>query len=128
MKSYENLESEDVFEMAIGWIGGRDFEKAIECLERSIALNPNFVYAYVTLASVHARTGSYSRAIEVLLKALRVDPDFERLNWLIAKYAYRRGDYPLALKHINAAIQRNSSPLYLRGREIIRNARGGGQQ
>ncbi|HNR87299.1 MAG TPA: tetratricopeptide repeat protein [Spirochaetota bacterium] len=127
MRNYDDIESEDCYDMAVEWLHARDYEKAIDCLKRSIALNPNFVYAYVTLAQAQARSGRLSSAVDTLLHALRVDPAFDRLHWLIAKYAHKRGDIPTALAHVNAAIDMTGSPLYLRGREIILNARKRGR-
>lgn len=117
---YDYLESEDSYEMAVEWIARGDLEKAEALLKKSVLLNPHFIYAYITLAGLHARRKRYSDAIGVLRRALREDPSFHRLHYLIAKYAYRMNNGPLARRHIRAA--RESAPaeeLYRRAAKVI---------
>ncbi len=119
MRNYNYIESEDYYDMAIEWIHNKEFEKAIDCLKRAISLNPNFIYAYITLSKTLARQKKYSDSIHILKRASKIDPGFDRLNFLMAKYAYKGGDYPTALKYINLAIEKSSNPLYLKSKEII---------
>lgn len=118
-REYEYIESEDNYEMAVEWIREGQYGKAVDCLKKSIALNPNFIYAYVTLAEAHAKLNGYSEAFHILKKASKVDPDFDRLNYLMARYAFKEGNYPASLKSIDRAIEISPLPLYLKSRKVI---------
>mgnify|MGYP005843384297 CR=1 FL=1 len=117
---YDYIESEDCYEMAMEWIARGDAEKAEINLKKAVALNPHFIYAYVTLAELYARKRRYSDAIGILRRASREDPEFHRLHYLIAKYAYKMNNGPLARKHIRAA--REAAPdekLYRRAAKVL---------
>ncbi len=117
---YDYLESEDSYEMAMEWIARADFEKAEAFLNKSIRLNPHFIYAYITLAELHARRRRFSDAIGVLRRASREDPSFHRLHYLIARYAYKMNNVSLARRHIREA--RESAPdeeLYRRAAKVV---------
>lgn len=119
MKHDNYIESEDYYDIAIVWIQSREFEKAIDCLKHTIELNPNFIYAYITLAEVFIQQSNYSLAIENLKRASKVDPSFDRIDYLLAKYAYKSGNYPRALKHIQQAIDKSPQRLYIKCRDVI---------
>jgi tetratricopeptide (TPR) repeat protein len=122
MKNYNDIESEDLYDMAIEWIKNIDYDRAIDCLKRAINLNPNFIHAYITLAEVLAKQKKYSDAVHILKRASKVDPKFDRLNYLMARYAYKGGDYPTALKYITMAIEKSPQPLYMKSQKVIERA------
>ena len=122
MKNYNDIESEDLYDMAIEWIKNSDHDRAIDCLKRAIGLNPNFIYAYITLSEVLAKQKKYSDAVHVLKRASKADPKFDRLNYLMARYAYKAGDYPTALRYIIMAIEKSPQPLYLKSQKVIERA------
>lgn len=119
MKHYDDIAADDFYEMAIEWINSRNHDKAVECLEKAIALNPNFMYAYITLAETLGKDKKYSKAFQVLKKAAPRDPRFDRLHYLAAKYAYKSGDYIAALKYIDIAISIDAAPLYVKSKDVI---------
>ena len=49
-------------------------EEAIGAAERSLALNPSYVYAYSPLAAATAVLGHPERAVEIADKAIRLSP------------------------------------------------------
>lgn len=122
MRHYSYIESEDYYDMAVEWIHNKEMDRAIDCLKRAISLNPNFIYAYITLSSTLAKQKKYSDAVHVLKRASKIDPGFDRLNFLMAKYAYKDGNYPTALKYITIAVEKSPHPLYEKSREIIMRA------
>ncbi len=126
MKHYEDIESDDSFDMAVEWMRQGNLEKAERHLNRSIELNPRFTYAYIALARVYASQKRYSDAVHVLKRATRIDPEFSRLRYLMAKYAYRNGDYRSALGHIDRAMETDASELYRLARDIIEGRYRGG--
>ena len=119
MDDYRYIESEDYYEMACQWIKHKNFDKAEDCLLRSVSLNPHFTYAYITLARIYARKEKFHDAIHVLKKASKNDPGFDRINFLMAKYAFKNHDYRNALKFIDRAIEINPTELYESARGII---------
>jgi tetratricopeptide (TPR) repeat protein len=119
MRPYDDIAAEDYYEMGLEWVRAKNPDKARDCLKRCIELNPNFIYAYVTLSEVLAGGGDYGEAAQVLKKASKLDPGFGRLNFLQAKYHYRAGDYPSAMRAIDRAIDTAPERLYHRSRAVI---------
>jgi tetratricopeptide (TPR) repeat protein len=119
MQHYDDIAAEDYYEMALEWIHSRNHVKAVEFLEKSIDLNPNFIYAYITLAETHGKDKNYVKAFQALKKAAARDPNFDHVHYLAAKYAYKSGDYVAARKYIDIAISLLSRPLYTKARDII---------
>ncbi len=122
MRHYEYNESEDNYEMALEWLSRKDYEKAVARIRRALELNPNFIYAYITLAEAYMRMRNYPEAIAAIKKARKNDPGFHRLDYLLAKYAFKAGDFPLAVKAIERAVEKSPEALYLKARERIRRA------
>lgn len=104
-REYEYIESEDNYEMASQWIDQGNLEKAEACLKRSIELNGNFIYAYITLADIYAKQKRWQDAVSILKKAFLADPFFERLPFMMAQYSREAGDYVSALRFISRAIE-----------------------
>jgi len=123
MKHYDDIAADDFYEMALEWINSRNHEKAVVCLEKAIELNPNFIYAYITLAETLGKDKNYVKAFQTLKKASKRDPHFDHLHYLAAKYAYKSGDYIAALKYVDIAISINPAPLYIKGKDVIIRAR-----
>jgi len=122
MKHYDDIAAEDYYEMGVEWIKAGNPDKARDCLRKSIELNHNFIYAYVTLSEVLAGQGSYGEAVHVLKKASKLDPDFHRLYFLQARYSYKEGNYPTALRAIDRAIEAAPTRLYRKSRDVIARA------
>ncbi|MBN2040749.1 MAG: tetratricopeptide repeat protein [Spirochaetes bacterium] len=116
---YRYSDSEDYYDMAFEWIKQKNPDKAEDCLKRAISLNPNFVFAYITLSALYAKSRKYHEAISILKNASKIDPCFDRLYYLMAKYSYKESDYKNSLKYMEQAIEYNPLVLYLRSREII---------
>ncbi len=118
-KHYDDIESEDLYEMALQWASQGFYDKAIELIKQSIALNPNFIGAYIDLAHLYAKKRRYNDAFHILKKASKIDTGFHRLNYLMAKYAYKNGDYKAAIKYINRALDQSNEKLYIRAKEVL---------
>lgn len=117
---YKYFESEDLYDMACEWIKQKNYEKAGDYLKKSIALNPNFIYAYITMARILARQKKYQDAIHYLKNASKLDPAFDRLYFLMAKYAYRLEDYKNAIRFVDTAMDYNPLMLYEKAKDIIK--------
>ena len=118
-KHYDDIESEDLYDMAMQWAEQGFFEKAIELIKRSIELNPNFIGAYIDLANLYVKKHQYQDAFHILKKASKIDTKFHRLNYLMAKYAYKSGNYIAALQYVDKAIAISPEALYVKAKHII---------
>jgi tetratricopeptide (TPR) repeat protein len=119
MKNSSYIESEDMYEMGLAWIDLKEYEKAEECIERAVSLNPGLIYAYIDLAALSALKENFHRAIQILKKGTRIDPGFHRLHFLMAEYAGRAEDYRTALTYIDRALELERSDEYLGFREEL---------
>jgi tetratricopeptide (TPR) repeat protein len=123
-KHYDDLESEDLYDMAMQWAAQGFTDKAIVLIKQSIELNPNFIGAYIDLAKLYAKKRHYNDAFHILKKASKIDTKFHRLNYLMAKYAYKNGDYIAAKKYIERAIELSPEKLYVVAQKIIKKHNG----
>ena len=123
-KHYDDLESEDLYDMAMQWASQGFTDKAIVLIKQSIELNPNFIGAYIDLAKLYAKKLHYNDAFHILKKASKIDTKFHRLNYLMAKYAYKNGDYISAKKYIERAIELSPEKLYVAVQKIIKKHNG----
>jgi len=123
-KHYDDLESEDLYDMAMQWASQGFTDKAIVLIKQSIELNPNFIGAYIDLAKLYAKKHHYNDAFHILKKASKIDTKFHRLNYLMAKYAYKNGDYIAAKKYIERAIELSPEKLYVVAQKIIKKHNG----
>jgi len=123
-KHYNDIESEDLYDMAMQWAAQGFTDKAIGLIKQSIELNPNFIGAYIDLAKLYAKKRHYNDAFHVLKKASKIDTKFHRLNYLMAKYAYKNGDYIAAKKYIERAIELSPEKLYVAAQKIIKKHNG----
>lgn len=118
-KRYDDIESENLYDMACQWASQGFYDKAIELIKKSIERNPNFIGAYIDLATLYAKQNRYNDAFHVLKRASKIDTKFHRLNYLMAKYAYKNGDYIAGLKYIDRAIELSPEKLYIKAKAII---------
>jgi len=122
MRKEKYTESDDLYDMACEWIETKEFDKASECLKGAINLNPNFIYAYVTLAEVYEKQKRFSEGVTILKKAFKIDTTFDRLPFLISRYCFELGNLPDAMKYIDLAIELAPEQEYLEFKERIKNA------
>jgi cytochrome c-type biogenesis protein CcmH/NrfG len=64
------------FKKATELIGKQDFAKAIQRLDKAIAICPSYAGAYTNLAVAYARLGDLARESEALQKALSINDQF----------------------------------------------------
>jgi tetratricopeptide (TPR) repeat protein len=57
-----------------GCVGDPEFAAAQAALERSVSLNPQFVYSRVDLAKLYLQEAKIDQAVRQLKAALRIDP------------------------------------------------------
>ncbi|RCV64745.1 Tetratricopeptide (TPR) repeat [Methanophagales archaeon] len=60
----------------IGFAMSGEYEKAIECFDKVIELDPNYTYAYSNRGIAYKNLKEYERAIEDYNKAIELDPNY----------------------------------------------------
>jgi len=77
-------------------ISHQDFAKAIEHLNRAIAIYPSFADAYNNLGVIYGRTGDRVREREELEKAVRINDHFAPAYVNLARMSIADKDFPAA--------------------------------
>jgi predicted Zn-dependent protease len=72
--------------------GSEPENEAVECLERSIQLNPNLAQTRTLLGKTLLGRGEFDRADEQLEKALEIDPEDIAATYQLARVKQRKGD------------------------------------
>lgn len=102
---------------------------AMERVRRSgsqLAYNPLDVTSYLEAAPVLEDHGQHVEAEDLYRQALDASPQHPEVHYHLARHARRRGDRKAALKHLEAAIQRNSADgrfFHLQGRLFVEQKR-----
>jgi len=82
-----------------------EYEKAIECFDKAIELNPNLTKAYINRGNAYYYLEQYEKAIEDYSKAIEIDPDYARA-YNNRGNAYRHlKQYERAIEDYNKAIE-----------------------
>jgi tetratricopeptide (TPR) repeat protein len=74
--------------------------KAIDELQKSIALNQKFPNSYFELGKFFFDSGDTPRAINTLIECLKVDPDMAEAHYILSRAYHRLGDQDLATAQI----------------------------
>jgi Tfp pilus assembly protein PilF len=104
------------FDKATGLMAKQDWKKAIERLNRALAIYPKYVAAYNNLGVVYARMGDRSHERDALQKAVSLNDHFAPAFINLAKMAIADRDMPQAeilLDKATAFDPANSSALIL---------------
>ena len=87
----------------------KNYNKAIECYNKAIALDPGDACAYSNLGSAYGAQGDIVKAMEWLNKALVIDSDFADAYYNLGFAYYQNSDYNKAIENLNKAIALKSS-------------------
>jgi len=85
-------------------IARNDYQRAIECYNKAIELNPKDALAYYSRGKVKYKLKDYSGAIEEFNRAIELNPDF-------ADAHYRCGRAKNKLKNYNGLLKNLIMPL-----------------
>jgi TolB-like protein len=91
---------------------GRDFDKAIACVEQAMTINPNQANVCVLSGYVHGRVGDTRTAIDHFQRALRLSPRDRQSHAIFAALAHCHlveGDAETAWQWANRALQYEST-------------------
>ena len=67
--------AEEWNEKGNSFVTSGEYEKAIDCFDKAIELDPNYALAYRNRGNAYKDLGRYERAIEDYDKAIELDPD-----------------------------------------------------
>jgi tetratricopeptide (TPR) repeat protein len=84
-----------------------DSEKALACLQKSVALDPKYYPGQYNLGTLLLKKGDWSQAIPHLEAAVQLDPDNDQAQFNLAKAFFDKKDYASALTHTLKAIALN---------------------
>ncbi len=84
--------------------GVQQTEKAIESLNRSIALKPDYELPYINLAVIYQETGQPDKAIAYYQKALAINPNLATAHNDLAMVYFEQGNSRQAIAHLHKAL------------------------
>lgn len=92
------------FDKANEFIAKQDFARAIDRLNKAIAIYPNYADAYNNLGVVYARMGDRAREREVLQKAIGINDHFAAAYVNLGRMNISTSDYPAAEQALSKAV------------------------
>ena len=93
------------------YVGMQMVDEAIDHYQHALEYNPEYVEAYLGLASVTADTGEYEKAAMIYQAALDFEPQNERIYNQLGNLQIMQGNYEEAESYYQDAIDR--SPYYI---------------
>jgi tetratricopeptide (TPR) repeat protein len=103
-------DAEDCCELGEQHAASGQVNKAIECFERAVSLNPGYAPAYVNLSAAYREAGRGVEAVKACHKALRLSPNDPDAHVNLATAYYEMGSYPEALRACDKAL--HAAPNY----------------
>lgn len=88
------------FKLAFGYYFNDQKDKAIECFEHVLTLDPKNIWAMGFIGLLEGERGNIDKGIAWSQRALDIEPNATAIHFLIAEGYRRKGDYFKALKHI----------------------------
>lgn len=67
------------------------YDEAIQAFDRALAVDPNFVDAYVWKGNAYDKIGATESAINAYQNALRIRPDHPEANFYLAEIYHKQG-------------------------------------
>jgi len=81
-----------------------NYQEAIRCFERSIALDPNHLGSYRNIGCVYGIMGMWDEAISPFVTALRMNPDDAQIHHNLGFCWYKKGMFDKAIMEFKKAI------------------------
>ena len=70
---------QDLYAEGIRYFKSYNFEKALNCFQKVVRLDPNNIEAWNEMGNVHIDLWNFERAIECYQKALSIDPKLDKI-------------------------------------------------
>ncbi len=92
------------------FLNTRLYDHAVSCFEKAIAVDQNFIEAWLLLAQSYEYLQKYDQAIEAYHKGLKIDPGFHPYSFIIlGDLEFRLSRYEDALKSYQAFLETGSN-------------------
>jgi len=82
----------------------KDYDKALQFYNKSIALDPCFSPAYNNIAAIMNQQGNNELAFTYLIKAVRLDPEIPQTNYNLGLHYLGAGQPDKAIFHLNKLV------------------------
>jgi tetratricopeptide (TPR) repeat protein len=102
-KKHENEEEEWVHKGIEGY-RTNNYEEAIKCFKKAIAINPNYIEAHYNLGITYHDKGMLDEAITEYKKAIALKPDYINAQYNLGMTYYDKGMLDEAIVEFNKAI------------------------
>jgi tetratricopeptide (TPR) repeat protein len=90
-----------------------EYDKSIQHLRQSIALNPQKIEANINLGTALYEAGHTSEAIAFMKKAQRMDPDFPNISLMLGTIYMHSGQTKNAIAEYERGLEKNPEDMYL---------------
>jgi len=87
-----------------------EYQKAIDCYNHILQINPNQIKAIIALSNVYYDMGDFNRAVSMNEEMMRKYPNLDMPYINIGNYYIREGDTVTAVRYWEQAAARNPSP------------------
>lgn len=94
---YDSDTVKQKYDESVTYYEAREYKKALECLNKAIAIDPNYADAYRKRAMVYFRLKKYNKAIADYYKRFEITNDYEQLELVALMYIAKK-DYRSAIK------------------------------
>ena len=99
--------AESWFNEGYDWYNKQDYDKAIECYQKAIELNPDNANAYHGMGVAYEYKQDYDKAIECYQKAIELNPKDAVAYYNMGNAYYNKQDYDKAIECYQKAIELN---------------------
>lgn len=103
-KAQANQSAINYKEQGNDYLKVNDFDKAIECYNKSISISPNYADAYFNLGKAYKLKKDFHSAIIALEKAKKLTPNDAETIIVLGEAYKQNGQYSLAIKNFQEAI------------------------
>ncbi|MEI0526614.1 tetratricopeptide repeat protein [Brachyspira murdochii] len=112
LNSYNEENTNDLFEQGKSYYNNGNYKEAIKCLNKAVELNPNDANNWHWLGISYHENEEYSEAIRCLNKAVELNPNNE-YNWYwLGNSYYKNEEYSEAIRCLNKAVELNPNNEY----------------
>lgn len=100
----KNLDAEEFYNQSRTFIGTRDYESALEYIDKALELDNMCVEYYIQKGIVLANMSQFSKAIEEMRKALKIDKGCAEAYFHIGNFLVMLKDMKLGMENYNKAV------------------------
>ena len=110
--SLDNSSPHILWALGYSYLFKKEYQKAIDSLEKAIHIAPSFADGYALLALINNNLGRYEQAAEKIRKAMAINPVYTfEYPYLLGWAYYGANRYEHAVEILAKAIERNESAL-----------------